>query len=1022
MKRQRFLTGAVAVLWSVFFIASAVTASTTGKIVGRVTDEKGEPLPGASVAIEEARLGGTTDADGFYVIVSVTPGKYKLTASMVGYHSVVKEEVAVRVDFTTTVDFELRETELELEEMVVVAERPPVDPDKTDSRYVVTAEEIERTPILRNVTEVLELEPGYAVDGSGAIRGWVASHNVVYVDGVPVSGRDGRGIGGGWGDGGERQWYGVNLKAVQEVSVITGGMNAEYGNAQAGVIQIVTRDGGADYHGEGEYRLTPAGKKHWGADVYEAPGLRGNAKWNDPGWTSEVDPETGNLVHQRTNYTDWRGHYLDGFLSGPLFGQASFFASARHQRDAAVLPGPWRTRPPNIRTTAKLTVPAGLNMKLRIGWMYDWSEGINNGRLSRYSFPNILRGPGRDLFIPDGSVAGEESQLDNMVYGVLTHTISPRTFYEVSVSRYRSRTDTSGVGNKTTRARTDSDGYFYIGRDDVWAYKVGEQNRYSVKADVSSQATRGHFAKTGFEFMTFSNWWTWTGMTPGDAKRDIRYIGQPEPGEAVTPRQFSVYVQDKMEFEGLIVNVGLRYDRMWGQDVQLLPTFTSGWYNAMDTFIQAPTGPMRTISGWSPRLGISHPITAKASMHFFYGRFMMLPSFRQQFGSHWETASGPVGVPGVPWSHFNAKDESYGANAISPVWDHGHPTNSFEVGTDWNFVSDYVLSLAAFYKSGHLQSTGIWHDAVDPVTGRTGAIGGTYGSERTEDVKGFEFSMRKGFSNYFSFRAAMNLEWLEAIHWLGDLETVASVLVYPDRTFIASGRYHKEWRAAGGRRVPVPLTAEEIRVLGDKAEDNLRKVREDVNVFLTSGGAGPIQPAWEVPGLTDEAREYLQGIWFQKLWFSTGNIFSRGRRSQGSLQMFFSSPLDYGPGAKMAGTTLLGGINANLIYRIYTGSKFNYIKLTGNNTPARRPLHTETDLNLQKHFRFGSINADVFVEVFNLFNQQDAGGVTNSDYMWWGLQQPRPDDANYLNYGDFSDRSRYIGNPRITHVGIRLNF
>ncbi|MCE2441558.1 MAG: carboxypeptidase-like regulatory domain-containing protein [Candidatus Latescibacteria bacterium] len=123
MSRLRFLTGASVVLIAVCFAASAVMAATTGKIVGRVTDEKGEPLPGASVAIEEARLGGTTDADGFYVIVSVTPGQYKLTASMVGFHSVIQEQVGVRVDFTTTVNFQLRETELELEDMVVVAER-----------------------------------------------------------------------------------------------------------------------------------------------------------------------------------------------------------------------------------------------------------------------------------------------------------------------------------------------------------------------------------------------------------------------------------------------------------------------------------------------------------------------------------------------------------------------------------------------------------------------------------------------------------------------------------------------------------------------------------------------------------------------------------------------------------------------------------------------------------------------------------------------------------------------------------
>ena len=123
--------------------------------------------------------------------------------------------------------------------------------------------------------------------------------------------------------------------------------------------------------------------------------------------------------------------------------------------------------------------------------------------------------------------------------------------------------------------------------------------------------------------------------------------------------------------------------------------------------------------------------------------------------------------------------------------------------------------------------------------------------------------------------------------------------------------------------------------------------------------------------------------------------------------MFFSSPLDFGPGRKMGGGTLLGGININLIYRIYTGGKFNYLNLEEEHTGEGAPAH-EADLNVQKHFRLGGVNTDVFVEMFNVFNQRDAGSVHRTDYMWWGLQQLRPDDANYQAYGDLQDRSRYI--------------
>ena len=81
----------------------------------------------------------------------------------------------------------------------------------------------------------------------------------------------------------------------------------------------------------------------------------GTTRSGFPRWT----PRRANWCTQRTNYTDVRGHYYDGFLSGPLLSDASFFVSARHLRDAAVLPGTWETRPANIRTSSKLTVPGG---------------------------------------------------------------------------------------------------------------------------------------------------------------------------------------------------------------------------------------------------------------------------------------------------------------------------------------------------------------------------------------------------------------------------------------------------------------------------------------------------------------------------------------------------------------------------------------------------------------------------------------------------------------------------------------
>ena len=141
-----FVALPVALFVLVGFTAGAF-AGTTGKLTGRVMDAaSGEPLPGVNIVIEGTRRGAQTDADGFYLILSVDPGNLTLVASMVGYNAVSQTDVLIHADFTSTVDFQLKETALEAEELVVIAERPPVEPDKTTSHYVMGAEQLESLP------------------------------------------------------------------------------------------------------------------------------------------------------------------------------------------------------------------------------------------------------------------------------------------------------------------------------------------------------------------------------------------------------------------------------------------------------------------------------------------------------------------------------------------------------------------------------------------------------------------------------------------------------------------------------------------------------------------------------------------------------------------------------------------------------------------------------------------------------------------------------------------------------------
>jgi hypothetical protein len=1008
----------VLALWAILAVGSPACAGTVGKVNGKVVDARGEPLPGASVVLEGTRKGAVTDKDGTYLILLVDPGVYSATASLIGFHSITKREVLVRQDFTTTVNFQLQEKAVELKEVVVQAERPPVEPDKTESRYVVTAKDIAQTPILRNVTEFVALEPGMSKDGTMVIRSGQVQDNAVFVDGVRLQNQDGRVLGSTG-----NQWWGVNVNAVQEIAVITGGMNAEYGNAQAGVVNMITRDGSEKYHGELEYRLTPASQKHWGANVYDAPEHRGHAQWNNPTWVAEVDPVTGRLAHQRVNYTDWRGHLFNGYLSGPLTKSAFFFGSVRYDRQAAVLPGAWSTIPPNLRTTAKLTIPVGPNVKLRFGWVRDRIEGFNDGSIG-FSTPNVantLRAPGRDIFLPGGSPAGKNLRTENAFYAVMTHTLSPRTFYELRVSRYQSREDTSGVPNGTSDVRTDKEGWFYLGRNQVRAYEVGAQKRTGLKFDLSSQVTKGHFLKSGFDFTAYSNHYKKEGYTPGNARKQIAYIGNPEPGNPIKPVQFAFYVQDKMEFEGFIVNAGLRYDRFWGVKVPLVGAYRALQYNTMARFLKAPRYPMKPIVNWSPRVGISHPITSKSSLHFFYGHFYQIPSFNYMFHDQWFATTS--GTPGVPFSEYASYDRPAAASIIRPVWDNTQRTINFELGADWNLVSDYTIALATFYKSASFQESGGWDVFRNPANGGM-AITSSYSNIGVEDTRGFEFSLRKAFSHYTAFRAAFNLGWGDnSFGGGGDVSNGATVL--PDSTYIASGRYFTQWTVQNGVEQPVPLTVDQIKDLGHKANNALRAAQMDAAVAASYVygffvNKNPVVKAWEQSGLSSEERAAAEGLWI--IHGHNPNAGGQlGRRSQGSLQVFFSSPSDFGPGPKVAGGTPLGGINANLIYRIYSGSPFTYLTIAGKSEQARGPLHTMADLHVQKSFRFGGLNADLFLEIFNLFNQKDP--VSSApEYMWWGLLKPPPDDANYQLYGDFQDRTRYLDSPRVSHVGIRFRF
>ena len=259
------MPGAIRLLTMPFLlIASGAYAGTTAKIAGAVVDAGGSPLPGVAVQITGLRLGGVTDADGRYFILQVPPGEHELRADMVGYRTTITADVAVSADRTTTVDFTLHEEAIEVAPVVVTAGRPPIERDVTGTRTVVDASKVAEVPITR-MLDFLGLETGVSVARTNEleIRGGGPSEIRFQVDGLDRT------------DALTSKGYTqLNQVLVSEVTLLTGGFNAEYGNVRSGMVNVVTKDG--TEHGFGlpwvsaVYSVSPAQKKHFGPGAYDS--------------------------------------------------------------------------------------------------------------------------------------------------------------------------------------------------------------------------------------------------------------------------------------------------------------------------------------------------------------------------------------------------------------------------------------------------------------------------------------------------------------------------------------------------------------------------------------------------------------------------------------------------------------------------------------------------------------------------------------------------------------------------------
>lgn len=796
-------------------------AGITGKISGEVTDtDTGEPLIGANIIISGTDMGAATNEDGQYFILNVQPGTYDVTARMIGYQAVTQEGVEVSVDHTTPLNFDLESSAIAGQTVTVEAQaqRQVIKMDKSASQVSLSASDVTEVPNSTSLEDVISLQVGvdFNVRNRGGdspadiqIRGGGRGQNAVMVDGLMmVDNRSNRPI------------MTVNLSSVQEINIVKGGFNAEYGNVRSGLINVVTKDPSPNaYHGSFQGRYTPATRKHFGASLYDPmnyylrPYLDPTVSFvgTDAGWNQSDDPALQKLAGRYPDFVGWNafaagrpdltpeqaqkvfiwrhmsqgksswdvpsagdigrpggaGVYgnnpdydLEGSFGGPVplisepLGNLRFFVSHRTHEDAFGLPT-IRDYYTEKNTQAKITTDLSSKIKMTVEGMYSETNTISaaprGSGLDSYtqSGLSILYSPltaiGQYNLAQAGALYYPDAMVPFNIYRgmggfAIDHVLSPRTFYRLRISYTRVHNRANGPHRMRDTTTLATFGGFSLDETPL-GYQVGIENMFdgmettgdgatrdystvntiNTRFDITSQVNQLNEVKAGFEVNYDQLDTHYEHNQPGDVGNNWVIKWKRDPYRA------GAYIQDKLEFQGMIANMGLRADMNFPNS----PAYTADRYSQyfrkqyMDNFQNlAPSEPAKNRIAISPRLGISHPITEDAKLYFNYGHFYSVPTSNEMF-IIMKRAQGISDI-GNPNAGF-AK------------------TVAYELGVEYSITDMFLIHLSGYYKDITDQLANIHYVGYDG--------GVDYWSQQNQnyqDIRGFEARIEKRFGRWIT--------------------------------------------------------------------------------------------------------------------------------------------------------------------------------------------------------------------------------------------------------------------------------
>ena len=797
-----------------FLMTTNIIFAQSGKISGKVVDAAtGEALVGVNVLIQGTTMGAATDPDGSYFIINVTPGIYTVRASMIGYTKVSQTNVNVIIGQTTTLDFQLSQSTVSTEEVVVTASQPVIKKDVSSSQVVVSSQDLVTTPTVENLTQFMGYQAGIQVTGDienkeMTIRGGGSYQIGMVVDGLNVTNNL----------SGTNPVDLVSLSAIKQVKVIKGGFNAEYGNIRSGMIDIVTNEGQSQkYSGSLDLRYTPAHLKHRGPSMYDwnnyfvrpyvDPAVcwvgTSNGSWDKytqgqypefQGWNKFTEdynshnPANPLTPQQARDIFIWQhnidgagalGHpdpgiwgdrpdyYIDGSLGGPvpfvgtMLGNLTFFGTYTHNTETYTYP----TEIPAVtmdNAMIKLNSKIASSFTVGAEFFYQKSTNSNSGGAGGAG----AGGGSRIIYYPDVM-----QPIDNYqrVFGLtVNHVLSKNTFYTARLSYVESQTnekkpeylrDTSVIKtigsfklNEEPNGWLNRAGYVYALVDQMVIGGIGggEFNQNSIKTfdlrlDLTSQLDDYNQIKGGLEFIS-DKYHVYNGIV------DFDPTGNTLTQWDKTPLRFQGYLQDKLEFQGFIANIGLRADYLDPNTVWYLVDPYSQYYSKVfkSQFTQdAPNSSSKGRLYWEPRLGISHPIGADSKLYFNYGHFYSLPNVYTMYNLNYGIPSTGIADVGNP----NLKPAK---------------TIAYELGYEQEIFNNLLFRATGYYKDITNESGPVeyinYDKSVDYIT---------YANDHYSDTKGFELELRRDFGEWIT-------GWINYTYMVSEDGLIGRAIQYQD--------------------------------------------------------------------------------------------------------------------------------------------------------------------------------------------------------------------------------------------------